>query len=57
MLHMIFVSEFLGISVVGIVGGIVGGVSGAFGGIAGAVGCVIYYRYRKNKKNSGILAM
>ena len=54
---MIFVFEFLGLSVGGIVGGIVGGVSGVFGSIAGAFGGVMYYRYRKNKKNSGVLTM
>ena len=54
---MIFVFEFLGSSVGGIVGGIVGGVSGAFVSIACAFGGVMYYRYRRNKKNSGILAM
>ena len=54
---MVVVFELLGLSVGGIVGGIVGGVSGAFGSIAGAFGGVMYYRYRKNKKNSGVLAM
>ena len=50
-LNLIFLFEFSGTSIGGIVGGIVGGVSGVFGCV---VGGIIFYQYRKNKKNSGI---
>ena len=51
---MIFLFEFSGIPLGIFVGGAVavcGGVATAFGCV---IGCVIVYRYRKNKKSSGI---